>query len=150
MLCYNIFLQYISPSCDISLQSYNITQYSYLVKMDSIIFSLKTYFEIYLAALALSCSMWNLSSSSQHAHSLVVACGIEPTRPSLGAWSLSQRTTREVPGLSIFDSFNCHCLFFYDTFDLVLEHLLFEINSLCFHFLCTFLHCKWYLRSHLV
>ena len=51
MLCYNnIFLQYISPSYNISLQSYNITQYSYLVKMDSIIFSLKTYFEIYLAA----------------------------------------------------------------------------------------------------
>ena len=54
MLCYNnIFLQHISLACNISLQSYNITQYSYLVKVDSIFFVvfLKTYFS--LAALGL-------------------------------------------------------------------------------------------------
>ena len=50
--------------------------------------------------------------------------------PALGAWSLSHWTTREVPGLNIFDLSNCHCPSFYDTFGLVLEPLLFEINSL--------------------
>ena len=38
---------------------------------------LKTYFKIYLTALCLSCSMWNLSSSLQHLKSLDVACGIQ-------------------------------------------------------------------------
>ena len=42
---------------------------------------------IYLTALGLSCSMWGLFSLP----------GIEPGPPTLGAWSLSHWTTREVP-----------------------------------------------------
>ena len=43
----------------------------------------------YLAALGLSCSMWDL-----------VPCpGIESRPPALGAWTLSHWTTREAPKL---------------------------------------------------
>ena len=87
---------------------------------------------LYLAVPGLSCSM----------RDLVPRPGIEPGPPALGAWSLSPWTTREVPGLSIFDSSNCHHPSFYDTFCHVLEHLLFEINSLWLFFLYTFLYCN--------
>ena len=84
--CYNnIFLQHISPSCNIYLQSYNnITQYSYLVKMDSIFLFLKTYFKMYLAAIGLSCSVWTVSSSLQCADSLL---------RHVGSSSLTERVT---------------------------------------------------------
>ena len=82
---YNIFLQHISPSCNIYLQSYNnITQYSYLVKMDSIFLFLKTYFKMYLAAIGLSCSVWTVSSSLQCADSLL---------RHVGSSSLTERVT---------------------------------------------------------
>ena len=42
---------------------------------------------IYLVALSLSCSMWDLVPWPR----------IKPRQPELGAWSLSHRTTREVP-----------------------------------------------------
>ena len=45
------------------------------------------YIYIYIAALGLSYSMWDL----------VPWPGIEPGPPALGAWSLSHWTTREVP-----------------------------------------------------
>ena len=47
----------------------------------------KYLFFTYLAMLGLSCGMWDL----------VPWPGIEPESPALGAWSLSHRTTREVP-----------------------------------------------------
>ena len=47
---------------------------------------------IYLAALGLSCGMWDL----------VPWPGIELGRPALGAWSLSHWTTREAPSSGTF------------------------------------------------
>ena len=63
------------------------TQFSFYFK----IFSIKCLF-IYLTALSLSCSMWDL----------VPWPGIEPRSPALGAWSLSHWTTMEVPRTRLF------------------------------------------------
>ena len=52
------------------------------------------FFSIYLPAPDLSCGMWELVPWS----------GTEPRSPTLGAWSLSQWTTRDVP--KYHDNFN--------------------------------------------
>ena len=61
---------------------------------------------IYLVTLDLGYGTWDLRSLLQHVGSLVVACksldlvsqpGTEPRPPALGAWSLSQWTTRDLP-----------------------------------------------------
>ena len=52
------------------------------------------FLNIYLAALGLSCSIWNFSNCG--IPDLVPWTGIEPSHPALGARSLSDWTTREV------------------------------------------------------
>ena len=65
---------------------------------------LKKYLFIYLAALGLNCSMWDLQSSLQHTGlfscsmwDLFPWLGLEPGPPASWVQSLSQWTTREVP-----------------------------------------------------
>ena len=66
------------------------------VGIPSILFkNLKAF--VYLAAPGLSCGMWNHSCSMWD---LVPWSGIDPRPPALGVWSLSNRTTREVPPVS--------------------------------------------------
>ena len=48
----------------------------------------------YLSMKTLSCSMWTLTWGMWD---LIPWSGIEPGTPALGAWSLSYRTTREIP-----------------------------------------------------
>ena len=60
------------------------------IKIVSPVFIFFLNFFIYLAALGLSCSMWDLAPGP----------GVEPGPPSLGAQSLSHWTTREVPPFS--------------------------------------------------
>ena len=60
---------------------------SYTIGLSPLFFFVKFLFN-YLAALGLSCGMWDQ----------VPWPGIKPRAPALGAWSLSHWTTREVPG----------------------------------------------------
>ena len=71
------------------------------------------YLFIYLVVLGFSCGMW---------HVWVPQTGIEPGLPTLGAWSLSHWTTREVQIL--FDSKNFSHFLIY----LLLCHILDRVS----------------------